>query len=618
MTELVSAKISGDQLSIGLSFAKHVAAQCRRSYNQTLMLLSKLGELRFVSTTPRILVLGAQEEAGRLLWESVRTPESLVAPADDTGWLVNPSLDGYAAALLLGEPLQRLPSLLAFESVVKHIPEGVAVLNTELKIQWCNDRFTELTGRTAVGLPAPQGLTFDDAFASPQIVGPDFAPFNTALGSGLTARTKYRTGESTYIDVVAAPVFAAGSEFASLVVVTVRDVTVEHQQGEKLTAIHEAGQDLGDIAPEDLLTMSVEARKILLREKIILYTKDVLKFGTIEVRLLNERTNRLEPLLNVGMMPEAAERELYAAPTGNGVTGYVAATGNSYLCRDTSNDPLYLMGVAGASSSLTVPIKRHERVLGTFNVESTYANAFSEQDQQFLELFCRDLAIALNTLELLVFERATVASESSTVLLREAARPVDEILNDIAWLQNKFVGFDPQATERLQRMLKQTRTIRQLIHGIGEKVAPQVSTPLPSLSPSKPKLRGKRVLIADGDETVRATGHELLARFGCEVETAHNGEEAILMIRSFHYDVVLYDAEMTDIHLIEALEKIRAIHAYIPVVLMKGYGYDGAHRMVKARQMGFKLALYKPFRLDLLLTELDKAMTPPGEESPKG
>ena len=567
-----------------------------------------------MSTTPRILVLGAKEEVARLLWESMRTPESLVCPPDEAGWQTGSLESEFAAALVLGEPLQHLPTLMALESVVKHLPEGIAVLDTDLKIQWCNDRFSEFTGRAEAGLSSLRGLSFDEAFATPQIVGPDFAPFHTALGSGATSRTKYRTGELTYIDVVAAPVYASGSEYPSLVVVTVRDVSVEHQQGEKLTAIHEAGQDLGDIAPEDLVTMSVDARKILLREKIILYTKDVLNFETIEVRLLNERTNRLEPLLNVGMLSEAAERELFALPTGNGVTGYVAATGNSYLCRDTTHDPLYLRGVAGASSSLTVPIKRNERVLGTFNVESTHANAFSEQDQQFLELFCRDLAVALNTLELLVFERATVASESSTVLLREAARPVDEILNDIAWLQNKFVGFDPQATERLQRVLQQTRTIRQLIFGIGQKVAPNVSAPMASLSPSKPKLRGKRVLIADGDQSVRDTGHELLARFGCEVETAHNGEEALLMIRSFHYDVVLYDAEMSDIHLIEALDKIREIRADIPVVLMKGFGYDGAHRMVKARQMGFKLALYKPFRLDLLLTELDKAFTPPGED----
>jgi CheY-like chemotaxis protein len=562
-------------------------------------------------------VLGAQEEAARLLWESVRAPESLVCPADELSWQTGFQIGEFAAALILGEPLQHLPTLLALESVVKHLPEGVAVLDIDLKIQWCNDRFSELTGRPAGG-SSLSGLSFDEAFATPQIVGPDFAPFHTALGSGKNSRTKYRTGESTYIDVVAAPVYASGGEYPSMVVVTVRDVSQEHQQGEKLTAIHEAGQDLGDIAPEDLLSMSVDARKILLREKIILYTKDVLNFETIEVRLLNERTNRLEPLLNVGMLPEAAERELFALPTENGVTGYVAATGNSYLCRDTSHDRLYIMGVAGASSSLTVPIKRNERVLGTFNVESTHSNAFSEQDQQFLELFCRDLAVALNTLELLVFEREAVASEAVNVLLREAARPVDEILNDITWLLNKFVGFDPQATERLQRVLQQTRTIRQLIFGIGQKVAPNVSAPMTLHSPSKPKLRGKRVLIADGDQSVRDTGHELLLRYGCDVETAHNGEEALMMIGTYLYDVVLYDAEMTDIHLIEGLEKIREIRPDIPVVLMKGFGYDGAHRMVKARQMGFKLALYKPFRLDLLLTELEKAFTPQGEDFQPG
>ena len=102
-----------------------------------------------------------------------------------------------------------------------------------------------------------------------------------------------------------------------------------------------------------------------------------------------------------------------------------------------------------------------------------------------------------------------------------------------------------------------------------------------------------------------------LLRYGYEVETTQNGEKTLMMMRSYHYDVVLYDAEMSDIHLIEALDKIREISADVPVILMKGFGYDGAHRMVKARQKGFKLALYKPFRPDLLLAELEKALTPP-------
>ena len=570
-----------------------------------------------MSNRPRLLVLGSGNDADRSLLELIQSLECTVCTATDDGWPTDVFDAGqdYSGAVVLGDPARRLPALLAFENVLKHLPEGVAVLDAELQIRWCNNRFFELTGRTEPDSVSPVGLSFHDAFGSPQIVGPDFSPFHTALGAGTPARTTYRVGEKTYFDVLAAPVYADNAEYPSLLVVTVRDITAEQLQVEKLKAIHQAGEDLGDLAPEDLASMKFDERKELLKQKIVQHTKNVLNFETIEVRLLNERTNRLEPLLNVGMSAQAAARELIAEPQGNGVTGFVAATGKSYLCRDTSMDRLYLQGAVGANSSLTVPLMHHDRVLGTFNVESTKPNAFSEQDQQFLELFCRDLAVAINTLELLVFERATTVSEHSTLLLRDAAKPVDEILNDIAWLQTKYVGFDPEAAGRLQRMLKQTRSIRQLIHGVGEKVVPKTAAPVLHQTPPRLNLKQKRVLVADGDETVRQAAHELLARYGCDVETAHNGEEALLMIRSFHYDVVLFDAEMTDMHLIEALTQILNIHPLLPVVLMKGFGYDGAHRMVKARQMGFKLALYKPFRLDLLLAELEKALAPPDDPS---
>lgn len=567
---------------------------------------------------PRLLVLGSGDDADRSLLELIQSLECVVCTATEEGWPSDSFDEGteYSGAVVLGEPARRLPALLAFENVLKHLPEGVAVLDASLLVRWCNNRFYELTGRVEPDSVSPIGLSFHDAFGSPQIVGPDFSPFHTALGAGSPARTTYRVGDKTYFDVLAAPVYADRAEYPSLLVVTVRDISAEQLQVEKLKAIHQAGEDLGDLAPEDLASMKIDDRKELLKQKIVQHTHNVLNFETIEVRLLNERTNRLEPLLNVGMTAEAATRELFAEPQGNGVTGFVAATGKSYLCRDTSTDPLYLRGAMGACSSLTVPLMHHDRVLGTFNVESTKPNAFSEQDQQFLELFCRDLAVALNTLELLVFERATTVNESSALLLRDAAKPVDEILNDIAWLQTKYVGFDPEAAGRLQRMLKQTRTIRQLLQGVGEKVFPKAVAPAMPQVPSRPKLKLKRVLVADGDESVRQAAHDLLARYGCDVETAHNGEEALLMIRTFHYDVVLFDAEMTDMHLIEALTQIRNIHPLLPVVLMKGFGYDGAHRMVKARQMGFKLALYKPFRLDLLLAELEKALAPP--EEPNG
>ena len=126
----------------------------------------------------------------------------------------------------------------------------------------------------------------------------------------------------------------------------------------------------------------------------------------VEVRLLDQKTNRLEPLLALGMRPEAANRVLYALPQNNGVTGFVAATGKSYLCEDTDRGPALPAKACGAPRvRLTVPLLWHDEVIGTFNVESVEPRAFSESDLQFLEIFSRDVAAALNTLELLVAEK---------------------------------------------------------------------------------------------------------------------------------------------------------------------------------------------------------------------
>ena len=45
----------------------------------------------------------------------------------------------------------------------------------------------------------------------------------------------------------------------------------------------------------------------------------------------------------------------------------------------------------------TVPLILHDQVIGTFNVESPEPRAFTESDLMFLEIFTRDVAVALNT-----------------------------------------------------------------------------------------------------------------------------------------------------------------------------------------------------------------------------
>lgn len=503
---------------------------------------------------------------------------------------------------------QSLPQLEP-AGILEQLPDGVVLLDSELHILWCNGRFLELSGHDE----PLTGQSFYSAFGTPEILGPDFCPFHTALGSGEASRSTLRVGEKSYFEVQARPVGEDDDDSPGCLIVMVRDISLEVLQRQKLNAIYQAGLELGDLSPQEILEMTVEDRIELLKSKILHYTKDLLEFETVEIRLVDKQTKQLEPLLAVGMEPVAAQRCLFAEPQGNGVTGFVAATGKSYLCEDTANDPLYLPGAPGARSSLTVPLILHDQILGTFNVESPRPGAFNENDLQFLELFSREVAVALNTLELLVAEKVTTATESSEKILRAVANPVDEILNDAAWILERYIGHEPIVSERLQRILKHTRDIKQFIQKVGETMAPSAAHAQLQQRPERPKLRRKRILVVDSDETVRSAAHELLGRYGCEVETAHNGEEAFLMVRSFHYDVVIADIRLPDMTGFECFYQLKQIQEHLPVILMTGFGYDPAHSIVKARQQGLKSVLYKPFRLDQLLTEVEKAVASPAD-----
>lgn len=495
---------------------------------------------------------------------------------------------------------------LQLTDVLEHLPDGLVILDPTLKILWTNDQLSEL-----VKSEEPlAGKNFYQAFGTPEILGPDFCPFNTALGSGQAAKSVLRVDEKVYFEVHAKPVFQGAEELPEYLVVIVRDVSEEVLQQQKLDAIYKAGLELGDLSPEELLEMSEEDRIELLKSKILHYTKDLLEFETVELRLVNKETKKLEPLLAVGMEPIAADRALYAFPEANGVTGFVAATGKSYLCDDTTSDPLYLTGAAGARSSLTVPLILHDEILGTFNVESPHPGAFDEKDLLFLELFSREIAIALNTLDLLVVEKMTTTTANTEKILSEVVNPVDEILNDTAWILERYFGHDPNVSDRLQRVLKHTRDIKQSIQKVGRSMDAQTSG-MTLGKADRPLLKTKRILVADSDVAVRRAAHELLGRFGCDVETAHNGEEALLMVRSFHYDAVIIDIRLSDMTGYECFVELKKINEHLSVILMTGFGYDPTHSIVKARQEGLKSVLYKPFRLDQLITEVEKAVSPP-------
>ncbi len=287
------------------------------------------------------------------------------------------------------------------------------------------------------------------------------------------------------------------------------------------------------------------------------------------------------------------------------MTGYVAATGMSYVCPDTTQDALYLEGAAGSRSSLTVPLIFHGTVIGTLNVESPQPDAFDDRDRQFIEIYGRNIAAALNTLELLEAEKVSTASASVEAINRELAIPLDDIITDATTVLDRYAGHDEDIIARLRHLLYRAREIRSLIHKAGSAIAPPAKQ---GPTATAPRLAGTRILVVDADESIRRSAHHLLGSQGASVETARDAHEAIALMRQAPYSAALVDIRLPDLDGYETYKRLREVQPNVPIILMTGFGWDPSHSIVKARQEGLQTVLYKPFRADRLMEAVEQAL----------
>ena len=83
-------------------------------------------------------------------------------------------------------------------------------------------------------------------------------------------------------------------------------------------------------------------------------------------------------------------------PVSKGLTGAAIAQKKAVVVGDVRNDPRYLTAFGSTLSEIIVPVLSpgDERVIGTVDVESEHANAFSARDQQIIEQ-CAQAALPL-------------------------------------------------------------------------------------------------------------------------------------------------------------------------------------------------------------------------------
>src|SRR5439155_11313410 len=142
-----------------------------------------------------------------------------------------------------------------------------------------------------------------------------------------------------------------------------------------------------------------------------------------------------------------------------------AATGKSYICPETQTDSRYIPGLALARSSLTVPLRLHDELIGVFDIESERPAAFNEDDRQFAEILAGYIALSVNTLELLVTERYTVTGRLAEDVASEIAGPLNDILTGAATLMEEYIGHD-DLRKRLGAICDHVAQIRKTIREV--------------------------------------------------------------------------------------------------------------------------------------------------------
>jgi len=101
------------------------------------------------------------------------------------------------------------------------------------------------------------------------------------------------------------------------------------------------------------------------------------------------------------------------------------------------------------------------------------------------------------------------------------------------------------------------------------------------------------VLVIDDEEVVREVLSRMLARKGCTVEHATDGENGLAKAGEKPYDVVITDINMPRMDGFEFMENLRARDPEIPVIIVTAVG--DVKNAVKAVRLGAYDFVHKPF-----------------------
>lgn len=144
----------------------------------------------------------------------------------------------------------------------------------------------------------------------------------------------------------------------------------------------------------------------ILLSNILEELKKTFGYLNLAILLIDRKTNKLLFKAATGYPEKIKKMQLKIGK--DGITGYVAATGEIYYTPDVSKDKRYIKGIRSVKSEVSIPLKIGTRTIGVLDVESKEYDAFDEWEIKLLSAIAAQIANAIEKSRL--FEETKILS----------------------------------------------------------------------------------------------------------------------------------------------------------------------------------------------------------------
>lgn len=269
-----------------------------------------------------------------------------------------------------------------FKRLFMDSPDACVYLDPNFHVLDINPRFTELFGYTSEEI---KGKNINDVVVPNDKIDEARELNKKALEGPFCFETvrKRRDGSLIPVSLSIAPIKFKGKLLGAVGIY--RDITERKRYEERLSALNFYGHSLNAAkSMKEIYNLILDA------------LQKVLGFEYAEVMMISGNTLRVVACRGYSQ-PICSDLPLDGSKSGVAVE--VARTGKSILVSDVRNEGDLVRVKYGVLSELAVPIKVGSKVLGVLNVESKRAAAFSEKDQELLEILASHAATAISNLK---------------------------------------------------------------------------------------------------------------------------------------------------------------------------------------------------------------------------